>query len=111
MVGKTPAHIAATQPLVSGVISDFEITEQMFRYFLDKVNRSRFMPFLKSNVVVAIPCGVTEVEKNAVIDAAKGGGAGKVYLIEEPMASAIGLHLPIQEPAGIMVVDIGGGDH
>lgn len=109
MIGKTPAHIAATRPLVSGVISDFEITEQMFRYFLGKVNRSRFIPFLKSNVVVAIPCGVTEVEKNAVIDAAKGGGAGQVYLIEEPMASAIGLHLPIQEPAGIMVVDVGGG--
>ena len=109
MVGKTPAHIVATRPLVNGVISDFEITEQMLKYFIDKVHsgNSRFLP--RPRVVVDIPSGVTEVERRAVIDAARAAGAREVYLIEEPMAAALGGRLNVQEPSGHMVVDIGGG--
>lgn len=109
MVGKTPSHIVATRPLVAGVVSDFEITEQMLHYFIDKSFGKRFFPWPQPRLVAGIPCGVTEVEKKAVEDAARNAGAGSAYLIEEPMAAAIGAHLPIQEPGGNMIVDIGGG--
>ncbi|MBZ9571814.1 rod shape-determining protein [Patescibacteria group bacterium] len=109
MVGRTPAHIVATRPLVSGVISDFEVTEQMLRYFIEKVRQRKFILSLRPRVIVGVPCGVTEVEKKAVQDAAKNAGAGKVFLIEEPMAAAIGARLPIQEAGGNFIVDIGGG--
>jgi len=109
MVGKTPAHIVAIRPLVAGVISDFEITEQMIRYFIDKAFGKRFFPWPQPRLVVGVPCGVTEVEKKAVEDAARNAGAGEAYLIEEPLAAAIGIRLPIQEAGGNMIVDIGGG--
>jgi len=109
MVGKTPANIVATRPLVDGVVSDFEITEQMLRYFIDKVHRESFVLFPRPRVVVGIPSGVTEVEKRAVEDAATNAGARKAYLIEEPMAAAVGSGLAIHDSAGSMVVDIGGG--
>jgi rod shape-determining protein MreB len=107
MVGRTPGYIVAARPLVKGVVSDFEVTEQMLRYFLEKVRKKplSFQP----RVIVGIPCGVTEVERKAVQDAAKNAGAGKVYLIEQPMAAAIGARLPIQEAGGNFIVDIGGG--
>ncbi|MDD5145004.1 MAG: rod shape-determining protein [Candidatus Pacebacteria bacterium] len=109
MVGRTPAHIVATRPLVSGVVSDFEVTEQMLRYFIEKANKKKFLLNPRPRVVVGIPCGVTEVEKKAVHDAAKNAGAREVYLVEEPMAAAIGARLPVQEAGGNFVVDIGGG--
>ncbi|EKD49378.1 MAG: hypothetical protein ACD_63C00167G0006 [uncultured bacterium] len=109
MVGKTPSHIVATRPLVDGVISDFEVTEQMLRYFIEKVHSEGFTLIPRPLVVIGIPCGVTEVEKRAVEDAAVNAGARKAFLIEEPMAAAIGAKLPVQDPAGSMIVDIGGG--
>jgi rod shape-determining protein MreB len=109
MVGKTPAHIIAIRPLVDGVISDFEVTEQMLRYFIDKVHRTRFSLLPRPRVVIGIPYGVTEVERRAVEEAATNAGAREVYLIEEPLAAAIGARLPVQEATGNMVVDIGGG--
>jgi rod shape-determining protein MreB len=109
MVGKTPANIVATRPLVDGVVSDFEITEQMLRYFIDKVHKESFVLFPRPRVVVGIPSGVTEVEKRAVEDAATNAGARQAFLIEEPMAAAVGSGLAIHDSAGSMVVDIGGG--
>jgi len=109
MVGRTPAHIVATRPLVKGVISDFEVTEQMLRYFIEKVHQRKFILSPRPRVIVGIPCGVTEVEKKAVRDATKSAGAREVYLIEEPMAAAIGARLPVQEAGGNFIVDIGGG--
>lgn len=109
MVGRTPAHIVASRPLVAGVVSDFEVTEQMLKFFIDKVHRENFSLLPRPRVVVGIPSGVTEVEKRAVEDATKSAGARDVYLIEEPMAAAIGIRLPVQEAAGNMIVDIGGG--
>ncbi len=109
MVGKTPASIVATRPLVDGVVSDFEVTEQMLRYFIDKVHKESFTLFPRPRVVIGIPSGVTEVEKRAVEDAATNAGARQAFLIEEPMAAAIGSRLPIQDAAGSMIVDIGGG--
>ena len=109
MVGRTPAHIVATRPLVSGVVSDFEVTEQMLRYFMEKVRKKGFILKARPRVIVGIPCGVTEVEKKAVQDAAKNAGAREVYLIEEPMAAAIGARLAVQEAGGNFIVDIGGG--
>ena len=109
MVGKTPSHIVATRPLVDGVISDFEVTEQMLRYFIEKVHKESFAILPRPRVVIGVPSGVTEVEKKAVIDAAISAGAREAYLIEEPMAAAIGVRLPVQEAAGNMIVDIGGG--
>jgi len=109
MVGRTPSHITAARPLVDGVISDFEVTEQMLRYFIDKVNKGFLGSIFRPRVVIGIPSGVTEVEKKAVKDAALSAGAGEAYLIEEPMAAAIGVRLPVQEAAGNMIVDIGGG--
>ncbi len=109
MVGKTPAHITASKPLVDGVVSDFEVTEAMLRFFIDKVHEETisFMP--RPRCVIGIPSGVTEVEKRAVEDAGKNAGARAVFLIEEPMAAAIGAGLPIHAPAGNAIVDIGGG--
>ena len=109
MVGRTPAYITASRPLVAGVVSDFEITEEMLKYFIKKVHEETFSLFPRPRVVVGIPSGVTEVEKRAVEDAAKNAGAREVYLVEEPMAAAIGVRLPVQEAIGSMVVDIGGG--
>jgi len=107
MLGKTPGNIVAIRPLRDGVITDFEVTEQMLRYFIKKVHKRKV--FVKPRVVVAIPSGITEVEKRAVKDSALHAGAREVYLIEEPIAAAIGVGLPIQEPAGNMIIDIGGG--
>ncbi|OGE84333.1 MAG: rod shape-determining protein [Candidatus Doudnabacteria bacterium RIFCSPHIGHO2_01_FULL_49_9] len=109
MVGKTPGHIVATRPLVDGVISDFEVTEQMLRYFIDKVHQQVFNFLSRPQVVIGIPSGVTEVEKRAVQDATLNAGARAAYLIEEPMAAAIGSRLPVQDASGSMIVDIGGG--
>ncbi|MFA5248976.1 MAG: rod shape-determining protein [Candidatus Paceibacterota bacterium] len=110
MVGRTPGHIVASHPLVGGVISDFEVTEQMLRYLIERSRKSgkgMVAPFTRA--VIGVPCGVTEVEKKAVKDAAKAAGAREVFLIEEPMAAAIGAHLPVQDASGNFVVDIGGG--
>jgi len=109
MVGRTPAHIVATRPLVEGVISDFEVAEQMLRYFISQVHKKSLAFLPRPRVVIGVPCGVTEVEKRAVEDATRNAGAREVYLIEEPMSAAIGARLPIQDPAGNMIVDIGGG--
>src|SRR3989344_1635917 len=107
MVGRTPAYITATRPLVSGVISDFEVTEQMLKYFIEKAaSSSKKILGIGSfpRVIIGIPCGVTEVEKRAVRDAAKSAGARTVFLIEEPLASAIGAKLPIQDAGGNFIV-------
>lgn len=109
MVGRTPAHIVAIRPLVEGVISDFEITEQMLSYFIKKVHSERSALFARPRIVVGIPSDITEVERRAVRDAARSAGAREVYLVEEPMAAAIGVGLPVQDPVGSMIVDIGGG--
>lgn len=109
MVGKTPGHIVATRPLVDGVVSDFEVTEQMLKYFIDKVHRDSFSLFPRPRVVIGVPSDITEVERRAVIDATMNAGAREVYLIDEPMSAAIGARLPVQEAAGNMIVDIGGG--
>jgi len=108
MLGRTPASIVAIRPLKDGVISDFDITEQMLRYFIQKVH-DRFALFPRPRVVIGIPSGVTEVEKRAVQDAAVSAGARWARLVEEPMAAAIGAGLPVNEPSGSMIVDIGGG--
>ena len=102
-----PSHIVAVKPLTKGVISDFEVTEEMLRYFFSRAGG--LSNFRRPRVVVGIPSGVTEVEKRAVEDAARNAGAREVFLIEEPMAAAIGSRLPVQEAEGSMVVDIGGG--
>src|SRR4051812_15475999 len=109
MVGRTPPHIVATRPLVDGVISDFEVTEAMLRYFIDKVHAQTYTFLRRPRVVIGIPSGVTEVEKRAVVDAAINAGAAQAFLIEEPMAAAIGARLNVQDPQGSMIVDIGGG--
>jgi len=109
MVGRTPAHITATRPLVDGVVSDFETTEQMLKYFIEKIHKRKFIIGPRPRVIVGIPYGVTEVEKKAVCDAAKNAGAREVFLIEEPMAAAIGARLDVQDAGGNFIVDIGGG--
>ncbi len=109
MVGKTPGHITAIRPLVDGVISDFEVTEKMLKYFIDKIHKDGFNLLPRPRVVIGIPLDVTEVERKAVEDAALSAGAREVYLVEESMAAAIGCRLPIEEAVGNMVVDIGGG--
>lgn len=109
MVGRTPAHIVATRPLVKGVISDFEVTEQMLKYFIEKVQRRKFLLTPRPRVIIGVPCNVTEVEKKSVRDAALNAGSREVYLIEQPMAAAIGARLPVQEAGGNLIVDIGGG--
>ncbi len=107
MLGKTPANIAAIRPLRDGVISDFEVTERMIRYFIDKSVGSNW--FKKPRIAVCVPSRITEVEKRAVQDSTKNAGAGQVFIIEEPIAAAIGAGLDITRPCGSMVVDIGGG--
>ena len=107
MLGRTPNDIQAVRPLKDGVIADFEITERMIRYFIERVNGRR--AFVAPRMVVCIPHGTTEVEKRAVRESAESAGARKVYLVEEPLAAAIGAELPITEPTGSMIVDIGGG--
>jgi len=109
MLGRTPGSIVAIRPLKDGVIADFEVTESMLRYFINKTRVKRFPWQPKPRVVVCVPSGVTEVEKRAVFEATMQAGARQAFLIEEPMAAAIGSGLPIQEPTGSMVVDIGGG--
>ncbi|MBU0540293.1 rod shape-determining protein [Patescibacteria group bacterium] len=109
MLGKTPPHVLVTRPLNRGIISDFEVTEKMLRYFFEKVHRENtaFMP--RPRVVIGVPLDVTEVERKAVGDAVLAAGAREVHIIEEPMAAAIGVGLPISEPIGNMIIDIGGG--
>ena len=109
MVGRSPGHITAIRPLVEGVISDFEVTEEMLSYFIKRVHDDTNRFLARPRIVIGIPSGITEVERRAVRDAAKNAGAREVYLVEEPMAAAIGVGLPVQEPIGNMVVDIGGG--
>ncbi|MBI4491559.1 MAG: rod shape-determining protein [Chloroflexi bacterium] len=108
MVGRTPANIIAVRPLKDGVVSDFDVTEQMLRYFIEKVH-DQYTIIPRPRVVIGVPSGVTEVEQRAVRDAALNAGAREAWLIEEPMAAAIGAGLPITEPAGCMIVDVGGG--
>ena len=107
MLGRTPGSIVAIRPMKDGVIADFEITEAMLRYFINKVHNRRVL--VRPRMVIAIPSGITEVEKRAVKDSAERAGAREVYLVEEPIAAAIGVGLPIQEPAGNMIIDVGGG--
>lgn len=109
MVGRTPANVIAVRPLRDGVISEFEITQAMLEYFIGKVHQQTIVPVPRPRVVVGIPAGVTKVEKRAVYDAALSAGAREVYLLEEPVAAALGAGLPINEVRGSMVVDIGGG--
>ncbi len=112
MLGRTPGNIVAIRPMKSGVIADFDITEAMLKYFIGKVcPQTLITKYLKirPRLVVAVPSGITEVEKRAVEEAAHDAGAGEVFLVEEPMAAAIGVGLPVSEPAGSMIVDIGGG--
>ncbi len=107
MLGRTPGNIIAIRPMRDGVIADFEITEAMLRYFIKKVHHRRVL--VRPRILIAIPSGITEVEKRAVKDSAERAGAREVFLIEEPVAAAIGVGLPIQEPIGNMIIDIGGG--
>ena len=107
MIGRTPGNIVAIRPLKDGVIADFDITQAMLKFFIKKAMRNK--PFARPRVVVGVPSGVTEVEKRAVIDAAVQAGAKEAYLIEEPMAAALGAGLPVQEARGSMIVDLGGG--
>jgi len=107
MIGRTPGNIVAIRPMKDGVIADFDVTQIMLRYFIDKAHSRRAL--VRPRVVVAVPSGVTEVEKRAVIDATLQAGAREAYLIEEPMAAAIGAGLPVHEPTGNMIVDVGGG--
>ena len=111
MLGRTPGTIRAIRPMKDGVIADFEVTEEMLRYFIQKAMRS--VPWrqrqLHPRVLIAVPSGITEVEKRAVIDSAKHAGAGEVVLVEEPMAASVGVGLPVADPSGSMIVDIGGG--
>ena len=107
MIGRTPGQVAAIRPIQDGVIADFEMTEVMLRYFINKVHSRGAM--IKPRIVVCVPNGITEVEKRAVKESAESAGAREVYLIEEPMAAAIGADLPVEDPSGNMIVDIGGG--
>lgn len=110
MLGRTPGNIVAVRPLKEGVISDYTVTERMLRYFIQRVSKNGILSSIfKPRVVICVPSGVTEVEERAVIDAAMQAGAGRVYLIEEPLAAAIGVGIDITQPCGSMVVDMGGG--
>ncbi|EPH5669329.1 rod shape-determining protein [Campylobacter jejuni] len=107
MVGKTPGNIEAIRPMKDGVIADFDMTEKMIRYFIEKTHRRK--SFLRPRIIISVPYGLTQVERKAVRESALSAGAREVFLIEEPVAAAIGASLPIQEPKGNLVVDIGGG--
>ena len=107
MLGRTPGNIVAIRPMRDGVIADFEVTEAMLRHFIQKVHNRR--TFVRPRIIIAVPSGITQVEKRAVRESAESAGAREVFLIEEPMAAAIGADLPITEPTCNMVVDIGGG--
>ena len=107
MIGRTPGNIVAVRPLKDGVIADFDTTERMLRYFIQKVHKRRY--FAKPRLVICVPSGITGVERRAVVDAGRAAGARQVFIVEEPMAAAIGAGLPVHEPTGNMVVDIGGG--
>ncbi|KAB2837124.1 rod shape-determining protein, partial [bacterium] len=107
MLGRTPGNIEAIRPMKEGVIADFEITEAMLRYFIRKVHNRRTL--VRPRIIICVPFGITEVERRAVRESAECAGAREVYLIDEPMAAAIGAGLPITEPSGNMIVDIGGG--
>jgi rod shape-determining protein MreB and related proteins len=110
MLGKTPPHISVTKPLTNGIISDYEVTEKMLKFFLDKVHEGGFSFATRPKVVICVPLEATEVETKAVEDACLSAGAREVFIIQEPMAAAIGSRMPIQDPIGNMVVDIGGGN-
>ena len=107
MLGKTPGNITAIRPIKDGVIADFEVTEAMLRYFINKVHNRRTL--VHPRIMISVPSGITQVEKRAVRESAESAGAREVYLIEEPMAAAIGANLPITEPTANMIIDIGGG--
>lgn len=111
MLGKTPLNIAALRPMKDGVIANYEVTESMLRYFIQRAMRAVpwYKRLLRPRVLIAVPSGITEVERRAVVDSAKQAGAGDVVLVEEPMAAAVGVGLPVADPAGNMIVDIGGG--
>ena len=109
MVGRTPSHIEVIKPLENGVISNFEVAEEMLAYFIRKAVHMHSKKFLRPRVVIGVPSGVTNVERRAVRDAVKNSGAGEVYLIEEPMAAALGIRLPVNDPVGTMIIDMGGG--
>jgi len=109
MLGRTPAHIEAVRPLIDGVISNFEVTEEMLAYFINKAQEQAGWRLLGPRVVIGVPSGITNVERRAVRDAARNAGAREVHIIEEPMAAALGTRLPVHEPVGTMIVDIGGG--
>src|SRR3989338_5156229 len=108
MLGRTPGHIKAIRPLVDGVISYFEVTEEMLSYLINKTEKIS-NKFFKPRVVIGVPSGITSVETRAVYDAAISAGAREVHIVEEPMAAAIGIRLPIHDPVGSMIIDIGGG--
>ena len=108
MLGRTPGNIMAIRPMKDGVIADFEVTEAMLRYFIAKAHNNR-KPLVRPRIIICVPFGITEVEKRAVKESAEAAGAREVYLIEEPMAAALGAGLPVTEPTGSMIVDIGGG--
>lgn len=109
MIGKTPAHIVASKPLLDGVVSDFEVAEKMLKHFIDKVHRETFSVLPRPRVVINIPLDVTEVERKAVEDAVMNAGAREVFLVDTPMAAAIGSRMPIQDSTGSMIIEMGGG--
>lgn len=109
MLGKTPPHIITTRPLSGGIISDFEVTEKMLKHFIDKISEGTFSFMARPRVVVGAPIDITEVERKAVSDAVLNAGASEVWIVEEPMSAAIGSRMPIQDPIGNFIVDIGGG--
>lgn len=109
MIGKTPQHITASQPLVNGVVSDFEVAEKMLKYFMNKAQHESFAVVSRPRVIIAIPLDVTEVERKAVEDAVRNAGAREVFLVPEPLAAAIGARIPIHDSTGRMIIDMGGG--